>query len=327
MDSISIVIPTYNRPDQLSNVIDELLKSNVDSISHADIIIVDDGSKLSAEKQLLEKKIAVPFSLRYVRQENAGPAAARNNGFRHAKNDIVLFIDDDILVFPDLVAKHIEGHNRFPKSVIFGYCPFEVPLKPTPAYQFLEGLVAVNKADENKFVLTRSIASGNISVEKSMFPDGEFYKSSLRTPAAEEFELMARLAQQQVNIYFNSSIKGWHLQPATIEDKCKQEYKYGIGVAEVALKVPYSLDHANLQSLYYGNCLISDRDSGRIKLKKRIKGIIAKKWSRNFLLRTVNAFEVVLPFKSLLFPLYRMLAGIFVFAGVRDGIKKFSGNN
>ncbi|OSZ80898.1 hypothetical protein CAP36_06565 [Chitinophagaceae bacterium IBVUCB2] len=322
MDSISIVIPTYNRPDQLSNVIDELLKSDISLLSQAEIIIVDDGSKLSAEKLLLDKNVVDPFSLKYIRQENSGPAAARNNGFRHASHNIVLFIDDDILAFPDMVKKHIEGHTLYPDSIIYGYCPYEVPATTTPAYRFLEKLASVND-DNNGFVKTTAIASGNISVEKTMFPDGEFYKSSLRTPVAEEFELMARLSEQKRNIYFNSSIRGWHLQPATINDKCKQEYKYGIGIAEVSIKVPYSVEHPSLQQLYYQNRRIDKADSLKTRTKKFFKSIIAQKWSRNFLLKMTTTFEKILPFDGLLFPLYRLLAGVFVFAGIRDGLKKF----
>ena len=57
-----------------------------------------------------------------VRQENAGPAAARNLGFATSHGDIVIFIDDDILVPSDLVRLHVEAHVLNPGSVIFGGC-------------------------------------------------------------------------------------------------------------------------------------------------------------------------------------------------------------
>jgi glycosyltransferase involved in cell wall biosynthesis len=322
---ISLVMPTFNRGESLNNIIQEILKSDVSKFSAIEIIVVDDGSSIAAEKFLSLLSIAAPFSLRIIRQDNAGPAAARNNGFLNAKYDIVLFIDDDIMAFPDMLLKHVEGHKVYPGSVIYGYCPYVEPDKKKPAYQFLKQLTDVNDDDviNSRFIKTTSIASGNISVEKKLFPDGEFYKSSLRTPAAEEFELMARLSHRGINIYFNPSIKGWHLQPATIEDKCKQEYKYGIGVAEVALKVPYSLDHTNLKGLYYGNNEISSRDSMLVKFKKGIKSIVSGKVVRNSLLKTVQGLEIILPVNRILFPFYRILAGIFVFAGVREGLKKF----
>jgi glycosyltransferase involved in cell wall biosynthesis len=62
------------------------------------------------------------FTLKCVRQENAGPAAARNLGFTASRGDIVIFIDDDILVPPELVRQHVEAHELNPGSVIFGLC-------------------------------------------------------------------------------------------------------------------------------------------------------------------------------------------------------------
>ncbi|MEO7923970.1 MAG: glycosyltransferase family A protein [Chitinophagaceae bacterium] len=324
-------MPSFNRGEGLYRIIKTILQCDVSEFTAVEIIVVDDGSSVPAEPFLSKLTIPAPFTLRPIRQENAGPAAARNNGFRQATHEVVLFMDDDILAFPDMLKKHMEGHTKFPGSVIYGYCPYTIPEKKRPAYLFLESLTRVNEEDvkNNRFVPTTSVASGNISVEKKNFPDGEFYKSSLRTPAAEEFELMARLASRGIKTYFNPSIKGWHLQLTTIEDKCKQEYKYGIGVAEVALKVPYSLDHANLQSLYYDNREISKNDSGSVKFKKRVKSVVSKKWCRQFLLKMVKGMEVVLPFRVILFPFYRLLAGIYVFAGVKDGLKKFgnSGTN
>ncbi|MBL0272558.1 MAG: glycosyltransferase family 2 protein [Chitinophagaceae bacterium] len=326
MPNLSIVIPTYNRGEQLGEVIEHILKSDVNGLAFVEILIVDDGSQIPPHKFISQNIIKSPFSLRIINQYNAGPAAARNNGFRNAKHSIVLFMDDDILAFPDMIQKHIEGHREYPGSVIYGYCPYAIPKKETPAYQFLKQLAYENEKDgkNNGFIPTTSIASGNISVEKNIFPDGEFYKSFLRTPAAEEFELMARLTQLNVKIYFNSSIRGWHLQPVTIQDKCKQEYKYGIGVAEVAIKVTYSLDHVNLQCLYYNNRKIMRTDTWRLKLKKCVKSILSKKLNRQLLLGMVKGMESVLPFNRILFPFYRLLAGVFVFAGVREGIKKFN---
>lgn len=325
MYKISLVMPTYNRGENLKNIINAILQCDVSQFSEVEIVIVDDGSVVPAENFLKTMEVNPPFILKSIRQANAGPAFARNNGFQQASHDVVLFMDDDILAFPEMLIKHATGHEKYPGSVIYGYCPYPVPEKQTSAYRFLEKLSHADESeiDERNFIATKSIASGNISVEKKMFPDGNFYKSSLRTPAAEEFELMARLAHQAIPIYFNPSIKGLHLQPTTIEDKCKQEFKYGIGAAEAAIKIPYSLDHPNLENIYYENSGIKTTDPFKLKFKKSVKGLMAKKWNRNFLLKFVNGLEMITPFDLLLFPFYRLLAGIFVFAGVREGLKKF----
>lgn len=321
MNSISVIIPTYNRAKQVEEVIYSLLKSDVTGLLFVQIIVVEDGSPSSCRDVIEKINVSPPFQLKYIWQENAGPSVARNTGLKNAAHEVVLFIDDDILVFPDMISKHLAGHQQFPDSIIYGYCPYVVPVKETPAYRFLTKLTDPGNASD--YIPTSAIASGNISVEKKMFPDGEFYKSSLRTPAAEEFELMARLRDQQVKIYFNPSIRGWHLQPATIEDKCKQEFKYGVGVAEVGVKVPYALSHENLKKLYYENCPVQSGDRFSLKFKKGVKFLLAKTWIRSALLSFVKGLERISPINGILIPFYRLLAGLNVFAGVREGLKKF----
>ena len=45
-----------------------------------------------------------------LRQDNAGPAAARNRGIREATGDSSLFLDDDVVPAPDLLATHLRHH-------------------------------------------------------------------------------------------------------------------------------------------------------------------------------------------------------------------------
>src|SRR4051794_17305588 len=122
--NISIVIPTYNRPEQLSNVLDHIFASDSTGFESIEVIVVDDGSKVPAGHIIESMRPTVPFRVRYIFQENAGPAEARNHGFRKAEHEIFLFIDDDILFFPDLIRKHAEAHKKYPGSFIFGQSPY-----------------------------------------------------------------------------------------------------------------------------------------------------------------------------------------------------------
>ncbi|MBL0337295.1 MAG: glycosyltransferase family 2 protein [Chitinophagaceae bacterium] len=140
MPNLSIVIPTYNRGEQLGEVIEHILKSDVNGLAFVEILIVDDGSQIPPHKFISQNIIKSPFSLRIINQDNAGPAAARNNGFRNAKHSIVLFMDDDILAFPDMIQKHIEGHREYPGSVIYGYCPYAIPRRKLRHINFLNSL-------------------------------------------------------------------------------------------------------------------------------------------------------------------------------------------
>jgi glycosyltransferase involved in cell wall biosynthesis len=85
--SASVIIPTYNRADLLERCLRSLVEAGVPDL---EIIVVDDGgSDHSAEVVR-----AFPGAT-YLRQENAGPATARNHGFAASRGRYVAFIDSD----------------------------------------------------------------------------------------------------------------------------------------------------------------------------------------------------------------------------------------
>jgi GT2 family glycosyltransferase len=57
---------------------------------------------------------------RVIEQENRGSAGARNTGYRRAEADLVLFLDDDMLCDPALVAAHVAAHKDGCRIVAFG---------------------------------------------------------------------------------------------------------------------------------------------------------------------------------------------------------------
>ena len=83
--AVSVVIPTYNRSALVSRCVDSIRKSG---ISPLEIIVVDDGGSDDTESVIAGRAT-------YLRQPNAGPAAARNNGFDNSTGRYVAFIDSD----------------------------------------------------------------------------------------------------------------------------------------------------------------------------------------------------------------------------------------
>ena len=84
-------------------------------------MVVDDGST-DGTKEALEAR-RFPFALRYFRQDQAGPGAARNLGIEQAAGELVLFIGDDILADERLIEEHLLAHaaNPDPGLAILGH--------------------------------------------------------------------------------------------------------------------------------------------------------------------------------------------------------------
>lgn len=98
---ISVIIPTYNRANYLSEAIDSVLAQ---TYKNYEIIVVDDGSTDNTRK-VLEK---YSNKIRYIYQENKGPSAARNNGIKNAKGELIAFLDSDDAWLPEKLERQLE---------------------------------------------------------------------------------------------------------------------------------------------------------------------------------------------------------------------------
>jgi len=114
MTAISIITPTYNRPDLLREAIDSVLAQ---SFGDWEMLIVDDGSEPHA------RPVVDGFDdrrLRYVRLEHVGRSAARNRGLELARGAYIGFLDDDDLYHPDKLAHEIAFLRAHPDIDIVG---------------------------------------------------------------------------------------------------------------------------------------------------------------------------------------------------------------
>ncbi|HDS74129.1 MAG TPA: glycosyltransferase family 2 protein, partial [Firmicutes bacterium] len=92
----SVVIPTYNRPDQIAAALDALA-AQYESDAPFAVIVVDDGSEPALSISNRDR----PFPVNLVRlTENRGRAAARNAGISAVDTPLTVFLDDDIRVEP-----------------------------------------------------------------------------------------------------------------------------------------------------------------------------------------------------------------------------------
>ncbi len=95
---ISVVVPVYNGEKYIEACLGALLDQTVPS-SDYEIVVVDDGST-DRTAELVSK-----FPVRYIHQENQGPAKARNVGMEKASGDIVLFTDSDCTAERDWIER------------------------------------------------------------------------------------------------------------------------------------------------------------------------------------------------------------------------------
>ena len=102
---VSVVIPVYNQTAYLAQALDSVLGQ---SRRADEVIVVDDGS--------IDSTAAVcrqyGSSILYIRQENAGPAAARNSGIARASGELVLFLDGDDVLSPRWIERAVSACDQ-----------------------------------------------------------------------------------------------------------------------------------------------------------------------------------------------------------------------
>ncbi|MBO7069580.1 MAG: glycosyltransferase [Bacteroidaceae bacterium] len=91
----SIVIPVYNRPDE----VDELLQSlTTQTFKDFEVVVVEDGSDIPCKK--IVDKYADRLNLKYFTKPNSGPGQTRNYGVERSQGEFVIVLDSDVVLPP-----------------------------------------------------------------------------------------------------------------------------------------------------------------------------------------------------------------------------------
>ena len=118
MSKVSVIIATYNSAAYLKEAIDSVLAQEYKNF---EIIIVDDGSTYNTKQLVEDLQSHNSQSIKYIYQQNRGPAPARNNGIKHADGQYIAFLDADDIWLPDKLAKQMPCFTQKPQTG-FVYC-------------------------------------------------------------------------------------------------------------------------------------------------------------------------------------------------------------
>ncbi|MDD3288180.1 MAG: glycosyltransferase family A protein [Alphaproteobacteria bacterium] len=113
---ISVCIATFNQAKFLREALTSLENQTYPNF---EVIVMDDGST-SSDVELLKNELQNLFkrrNWRWLRQENTGPAIARNQAANHAVGSYLLFMDDDNIAYPDELERFALAAQRDPEIV------------------------------------------------------------------------------------------------------------------------------------------------------------------------------------------------------------------
>ncbi|UQD56829.1 glycosyltransferase family 2 protein [Flavobacterium sp. K5-23] len=111
----SLIIPVYNRPDEVDELLDSLSKSDYNE--KFEIVIVEDGSSLKCEDVV--NKYQDKLDISYYFKENSGPGDSRNYGMKKAKGDYFIIFDSDCII-PDSYLTEVDKALKLDYVDCFG---------------------------------------------------------------------------------------------------------------------------------------------------------------------------------------------------------------
>ena len=197
----SIIIPVYNRPDELDDLLSSLCKQ---TYVHFEVIVVEDGSEIPAKE--IVGRYQGRLDLHYYVISNSGPGMARNHGARQARGEYLLILDSDV-VLPSTWLEHIhESLNHYPVDAFGG------PDKAHASFSPIQK--AINYA-MTSFLTTGGIRGGKKKYRTRLFPSAWVYHKR-RTDLTQFFRQVRHSGEARIalNRKHPGSLKLVHCLPA-----------------------------------------------------------------------------------------------------------------
>jgi len=204
-----------------------------DSIT-AELLIVDNGSTDNTASVLMPAT-STKFSLRVLREDRQGKSSALNRGLSLAQGKILLIVDDDVVVHPLWLIKHLESYSVSSFDAVQGRVLPGVDLDGKPAHP--------NKLREYNIPIIdygdqiceiRGLTGTNISFKREVFERVGRFDTRLGPGAAgfsEDSEYSIRIRQAGFKIGYTPDAVAYHeLSPARYgrEYNRKVEYQKGL---------------------------------------------------------------------------------------------------
>jgi teichuronic acid biosynthesis glycosyltransferase TuaG len=196
---VSVIMPAYNAE---RHVAESIASVSGQTFAGWELVVVDDGSTDGTAEVAREWAAREP-RVRHLRRENGGQAAARNTGIRHARGQLLAFLDADDLWLPEKLARQIGVLERTGADVV--YCDGYVfgddgAREREDGFAVMPGLTGgagmFGLLYEYNRIATLSVLARRASVERA-----GLFDEDRRIQNCEDYDLWLRMASRGASFY------------------------------------------------------------------------------------------------------------------------------
>lgn len=194
--NVSVVIPTYKRPDYLDRLLASIARQ---TISEFEVIVVDDNSpNLMEYEPVIEKYSKVFKEFTFTSNENnRGAPYSRNRGIRLAKYDLIALVDDDDEWLPEKLARQVDLFRLSPSNVGLVYTWTDAINEKGEIVHRYRAEIEGNAIKE---ILTECfIPSPSVMVRKAAIVEAGLFDETF--PSCQDWDMWTRLLAKNYSCY------------------------------------------------------------------------------------------------------------------------------
>lgn len=234
----SVIIPVYNRPDEVSELLSSLTQQNR-TIDDIEVIVVEDGSSVTCED--VAKQYSQKLNIHYYSKPNSGPGPTRNYGAERATGTYLIILDSDTVLPPDYFNA-IDKELATKDSDAFGgpdrahkdFSPIQKAINYGMTSFFTTGGIRGGKKKMDKFY-PRSF---NMGIKREVYNTlGGFSKMRF----GEDIDLSIRIFENNYSCRLFPEAWVWHKRRTNFRKFFKQVHNSGIARIHLEKRHPGSM--------------------------------------------------------------------------------------
>ncbi len=237
----SIIIPVYNRPDEIDELLESLTRQTEKNF---EVVVVEDGSRVKCGTIIEKYKNKLELFYYYI--DNSGPGQARNYGAKQSRGDYLIVLDSDCILpdtYIESVRKEMETQDvdafGGPDCALASFTPVQKAINYSMTSFFTTGGIRGGKKKIDKFY-PRSF---NMGIRKTVY---EKLGGFSRMRFGEDIDFSIRIYQGGYRVALFPSAYVYHKRRTDFRKFFRQVYNSGIARINLYKKYPESLKAVHL---------------------------------------------------------------------------------